>query len=172
MTPEAEPHTLSSAQTLYMKLVLPVVWVGLFSTATLSLFMSPESWDDASGEPFPSWMKWLFLVFTLFGIASAWWFNALFKRVRMDDRSLYISNYFKEVVVPLANVAEVTENRWTNIHPVTVRFHSDTPFGSRITFMPKFRWFDFWSSHPVVEEIRAAARRVRTPRRNGAGDRT
>jgi len=78
----------------------------------------------------------------------------------MDDRALYISNYAKEIAVPLANVAEVTENRWINIHPVTITFHSDTAFGSQIVFMPKTRWFGFWSSHPVVDEIRTAANRA------------
>ena len=32
--------------------------------------------------------------------------------------------------------------------------------GSRVVFMPKVRWFAFLSSHPVVEEIRAAVRRA------------
>ncbi|OLC37597.1 MAG: hypothetical protein AUH81_05950 [Candidatus Rokubacteria bacterium 13_1_40CM_4_69_5] len=82
------------------------------------------------------------------------------KRVRMDDKALYISNYSTEIVVPLANVAEVTENRWLNIHPVTITFHSDTEFGPRVVFMPKRRWFAFWSSHPVVDEIRTTARRA------------
>ena len=153
-------QTLSSNQTFYLKCVLPIFWVGLFSTGTLGLFLSPESWKGANGDPAPVWLKWLFLSFTLFGAALAWWFCVRIKRVRMDDRSLYISNYFREVVVPLADVAEVTENLWTNFHPVTVRFRLDTPFGSSITFVPKLRLFHFWSSHPVVEEIRAAVRRA------------
>jgi hypothetical protein len=78
----------------------------------------------------------------------------------MDDRALYISNYVREIVVPLANVAEVSENRWINIHPVTLAFYTDTELGSRIVFMPKVRWFAFWSSHPVVEDIRRAVARA------------
>jgi hypothetical protein len=82
------------------------------------------------------------------------------KRVRIDDKVLYVSNYVTEIAVPLVNVAEVRENRWVNIHAITIQFHSATEFGSRIVFMPKARWFGFWSSHPVVAEIRAAVNRA------------
>lgn len=51
------------------------------------------------------------------GTVFIWWTGGPLKRVRLDDRVLYISNYRKEIVVPLRAVAEVTENRWTNIHP-------------------------------------------------------
>ena len=78
----------------------------------------------------------------------------------MDDQALYISNYSKEIVVPLANVADVSENRWVNTHPVTIQFHSETEFGTHVKFMPKVRWFGGWSSHPVVEEIRMAVNRA------------
>ena len=32
-----------------------------------------------------------------------------------------------------------------------------TEFGDRIVFMPKIRWFAFFSSHPVVGELRRLA---------------
>jgi hypothetical protein len=47
-----------------------------------------------------------------------------------------------------------------NIHPVTIVFRSETAFGSQIVFMPESRWFGFWSSHPVVEEIQNAVARA------------
>ena len=160
----AEPRTLSIRSTFCMKFVLPVLWIGAFTAATLSLFLSPESWRDANGDV-PGGMKWVFLSMTLLGagvFALVW---MPIKRVRMDDGSLYISNYRTEIIVPLANVAEVTESRWRGNHPATIRFRSATRFGSRVTFMPKIRWFYFWRPHPVVEEIRAAVRRA-----SGASD--
>ena len=158
MDPEA--RTLSSAQTFLMKVVLPILWIGMFAVGTASLFLSQGVWHDThGGSPDPS-MKWYFLVAAIVGTAFIWWTSIRLKRVRMDDTALYISNYSREIIVPLGNVAEVTENRWLNIHPVTIELHSDTDFGSRIVFMPKVRWFAFWSSHPVVEEIRLAVSRA------------
>ena len=82
----------------------------------------------------------------------------------MDDRALYVSNYLKEFVVPLVDVAGVSEQRWFRIHPVTITLHRETEFGCRIVFMPKMRWLRFWSRHPVVDEIQAAV-----PRAKGRG---
>jgi hypothetical protein len=155
-----EPRTLSSAKTFIMKVIFPIIWIGGFAAGTASLFLSPDSWQGGDGGHPDADLKWFFLLATIVGTAFIWWFCIRLKRVRMDDRALYISNYSAEIIVPLANVAEVTENRWVNIHPVTIQFHSDTEFGTAVVFMPKTRWFAFWSSHPVVEEIRLAVNRA------------
>jgi hypothetical protein len=157
---DPELHTLSSAQTFVMKYVFPPVWIGGFALTTLSLFLSPSSWHDAEGGPTDPSLKWFFLVATILGTVFIWWACARLKRVRMDGRFLYISNFSTEITIPLVKVSDVTENRWVNIHPVTLHFHSDTEFGSEVVFMPKIRWFAFWSSHPVVEEIRRAVQRA------------
>lgn len=139
-----------------MKIIFPPLWIGGFALGTVALFLSPASWHDANGGPLDPDTKWFFLLATLVGGGFIWWSCIRLKRVRMDDRALYISNYSTEISVPLVNVAQVSENRWVNIHPVTIQFHAVTEFGSQVVFMPKTRWFAFWSSHPVVEEIRAA----------------
>ena len=159
-TVDTTPRTLSSAQTFLMKVIFPPFWIGGFALATITLFLSPGSWHDARGGALDPDTKWFFLLATIVGGGFIWWSCVRLKRVRMDDKALYISNYSTEIAVPLVNVAQVSENRWINIHPVTIEFHAGTEFGSRVVFMPKVRWFAFWSSHPVVEEIRAAVRRA------------
>jgi hypothetical protein len=165
---ESSATLLSSRETFIMKVLFPIVWIGAFTAATVGLFLSPDSWHSAQGGAVDPETKWTFLTITIVGGVFIWWACIRLKRVRMDDHALYISNYAKEIVVPLANVAEVTENRWINIHPVTVVFHAETEFGSRIVFMPKVRWFAFWSSHPVVDDIRRAVARA-TGRGPGEG---
>jgi hypothetical protein len=156
----SEPRPLSSAQTFVMKVLFPVIWIGGFAIATLSLFLFPNSWRGANGGPPGPAMKWLFLFATIVGTVFILWACGRLKRVRMDATTLYISNYSTEIVVPLANVAEITENYWMNGNPVTIRFHSNTEFGSEVTFMPKIRWSGFWFSHPAAEEIRLAVNRA------------
>jgi hypothetical protein len=157
---ESSPRLLSSRQTFITKVLFPIIWIGGFAVATLSLFLFPDSWHSGEGGAADAETKWTFLAITVVGALFLWWACVRLKRVRMDDRALYISNYVREIVVPLANVAEVSENRWINIHPVTLAFYTDTELGSRIVFMPKVRWFAFWSSHPVVEDIRRAVARA------------
>src|SRR6266568_2010598 len=64
------------------------------------------------------------------------------KCVEMDARNLYISNYRTRIVVPLRDVADVTENPWVHLHPVTIHFQQPTEFGSNIVFAPDMfaRW--------------------------------
>ncbi len=84
------------------------------------------------------------------------------KRVEMDSRNLYISNFSKQIVVPLADVTDVSENRWLHYHPVTIQLARPTEFGNRITFAPDMSdtWFRFLS-HPVVAQLRTAVARAR-----------
>jgi len=101
-------------------------------------------------------MRWVSLAVLLVGSLFIYWWCVRLMRVVMTERELRISNYLREIVVPLGDVDQVTENRWVNSHPVTVQFVRRTDFGHRIVFMPKVRAFALFSSHPIVAELRAA----------------
>jgi hypothetical protein len=102
-------------------------------------------------------MKLQFLIMWIVGSALILAFCAGLKRVRVDENFLYVSNYLREISVPLDLIIEVTEIRWLNIHPVAIYFRDATEFGRKITFMPTTRIFGFFSSHPVVSELRGLA---------------
>ena len=145
------PRTISSAQTFLLKLVLPPLCVLLGGIAVFS--------------------TWHVLPASIEGVAVRWlvpvaWIGATYlvsrlcvplKRVRIDERNLYVSGFGEEVAMPLSAVRDVSGNRWINLHPVTIRFRRPTPFGERVTFVPKARWFSLGRRHPVVAELRAAA---------------
>ena len=135
--------------TFFTKVIFPVVWIGGFGLGTLALWSS-----HGAQQP-----KYQFLVFWVAGTAFILWACAGLKRVRIDDRFLYISNYQNEISVPFDMIADVTEIRWISNHPVTIHFRSPTEFGTTITFMPKARFtFSSWTSHPVVAELKKLAR--------------
>lgn len=83
---------------------------------------------------------------------------------------LGVSNYLKEISIPLTDISEVTaldfkqllEKAWLNYHPVTVHLKRSSAFGNRITFMPEFDISSFGSSHPVVAELRKFAQTRRS----------
>jgi len=151
----AHPRTLSSAQTFLMKVIFPVVWIVGFGIGTLALWF--DAMHGAAGETASPETKWQFLAAWVAGSAFILWGCAGLKRVRIDREFLYVSNYRREISVSLSSIATVTENRWINIHPVTVHFRVPTEFGQKVTFMPTVRLFG-WSSHPVVKELQRAAR--------------
>lgn len=146
-------RTISSAQTSFLKLVLPAVWIGGFGLAAALLFRS----GDHLGDRPPPDTNWVLLAALAITGVSIYLWGVRLKRVVMTNGELRISNYRREIIVPFSEIAEVTENRWVNVHPVTVQFVHRTGFGHRIVFMPKARLFALFSSHPIVGELRSAA---------------
>jgi hypothetical protein len=96
------------------------------------------------------------------------WDTIRLKLVRMDDRSLYVSDFHEqEIVVPLATVTRVTDSWfvWANPQTVTIHFSDVTPFGRSVTFVPhRSRWpsaFDRSGRPSLLAEIRDAVLRAR-----------
>jgi hypothetical protein len=150
---ENTPERLSSLWTIFYKFVFPPLWVGGFTLGAGSLWVSLFL-AKSDGPP----LGVAFGATTVLLAVSAYiyWSCCRLKRVRIDSRNLFISNYFHEIQVPLAEVEDVTEWRWDNTHPVTIHFIRPTEFGNKVIFMPKLRMFGFWSSHPVVDQILSA----------------
>jgi hypothetical protein len=140
--------TLSSRQTIWYKIILPIFWIAVFGVGTIATWMSVRQ---------PIGVKWSFVAAWCLGSVVMCWMCAPLKRLRTDGRNLYVSNYLKEIVVPASLIDRVTENRWINIHPVTIYLRGDTEFGREIVFMPEPCFAFHWRSHPVVSEIRRLA---------------
>ena len=102
-------------------------------------------------------MKFLFLGVCVLGTTFILWASAGLKRVRMDERQLYVSNYFREIHIPFAEITDVRQNRWLNSRPITIYFRDATEFGGKATFMPKWRIQLFWRTDPVVSELKQLA---------------
>ena len=147
-------RTLSSGQTVLLKFLFPVFWIGGFGLGTIALWLAPS---HARGGPSPVETKWVFLAAWILGTAFILWISVGLKRVRLDGDTLYISNYMREIGVPLGLVELVSENRWINVRPVTIQFRQPTEFGDKITFIPKARPFGPWNPNPIVAELQALA---------------
>lgn len=81
------------------------------------------------------------------------------KRARLDGEKLLVSNYIVEREIPINQIAEVRQNRWLNLRPVTITFRTSTPFGNRIAFIPHgFFQMMFWKEDKRVSELRRLAR--------------
>ncbi len=137
-------ETLSSRLTFAMKVGLPLLWAG----AIVAVFRSPDSADDLPTR---------LIVLAMTGVAALLigWVCVRLKRVRVADRTLYVSNYLTEITLPLDAVVDIKEHRWLKIRPITLVLRTPTPFGSRILFMPRTQWWlTPFSPHPMAEELR------------------
>jgi hypothetical protein len=144
---------LSSSLTFLTKIIFPVLWIGGFGLGALTFWFGMWQADQA---PPPATARYAFLGVWILGSGSILWFYAGLKRVGVDDRYLYVSNYLREIQIPLNDIEAVRENRWINIHPIVVRFKQNSVFGRKITFMPKTRFIS-WRTHPVVAELKQMA---------------
>lgn len=158
-------RTISSSQTFWVKFFFPVLWIGVLVTVTLLLFLRPEP----SGPEEQSGVKWVFLVCTVSVIFLIYRVVIRLKRVRMSNQALYVSNYRREIRIPLEEVEEVAEIRWMSPHPVAIKLRRETDFGREVLFMPKERRFSFLSPHPVVGEILGAVAMVQAVRAGSTG---
>jgi hypothetical protein len=141
-------HRLSSHQTILIKFFLPALWIPFFGLGAIQALIC------CANEP----PGWIFPFFWIAGSAFLWFNSARLKYVSVDDEFLYVSNYLREIAIPLSDIYDVTENRWINHNPITIQLKSPSEFGDKIVFMPKVRAFAFFTSHPVVAELKQLAR--------------
>lgn len=135
-----------------MKVVFPILWISLFGLATLAFWRA----RGGNGELPPDSAKYVFLAVWVVGSTVILWLCAGLKRVRVDGNDLVVSNYLREIRIPLSDIAGVGENRWINMHPVTIRLKAKSVFGDAVTFMPKTRMLT-WRPHPIVAELKQLA---------------
>jgi hypothetical protein len=138
-----------------MKFVFPPVWIAGFGIAAI-LFWFGGLHDAGNAMP-PPQTKFAFLGAWIVGTTLILWTSAGLKRVRIDERQLYVSNYIREISVPFSEIIDVRQNRWLNSRPITIHFRDATEFGGKATFMPKWRVGLFWRTDPVVGELKQLA---------------
>jgi hypothetical protein len=143
-----QERTLSSDWTYTMKFIFPVVWILGFGVGSAVLWSKAAT--DTATPPFGFFVAWIAATAFIF------WTHLGLKRIRVDDRQLYVSNYLREMSVPFRAIADVKQNRWLSTKPITIYFKDATEFGDKVTFMPKQR-FAFWSEDPTVGELRKLA---------------
>jgi hypothetical protein len=108
-----QERTLSSAWTFWMKFLVPAIWILAFGYVTFL-------WSGGTPQT-----KFVFLVVWIVGTTSILWVYAGLKRVRVDERQLYVSNYIEEIHIPFSAITEVKQNRWIN-----PRYRLQSTFGT------------------------------------------
>jgi hypothetical protein len=141
---------LSGYLTIPVKIIIPALWILNWGAIVLMLLIGV---DERTRTP-----PILFFVFG--GVVTVILYFAAVKymKVGVDEKSLYVSNYLKEISIPLSDIADVTESLWARGHPVTVYLKTTSPFGKKISFLPKSQGFKFLKSHPVVAELKQMAK--------------
>ena len=102
----------------------------------------------------------LVLAASVLVVAYEMWITWPIKRVLLDaaNQRLYVSNYRREIVVPLSDIAHVTEFTWHDPRRITLYLRTPCEFGDSIAFLATYQ-FGGWlaGEHPIVKELRELA---------------
>lgn len=147
---------LSSHATGFYKFVLPVCPVCFVCFSIYLVFVRDVEFYGPAGSSTPVWFRWLVLVVGLL-ICYGWWRSLRpLRRVTLDDESLLVSNYVREIRVPLKNLSSVRERRTTVGREITLNLREPTEMGTTIVFVAgSVRWLWPWQEHPTLRDLRS-----------------
>jgi hypothetical protein len=144
-----KPRNLSAGYTPLVKWGLP----GVFLFESIWYFTSWMSYLQDGGYVPPA-----FILHAFGSIALLFWLAATclgLKRVALTEDALHVSNFRREIVVPLREIASVGHGR-LGLRAIVVRLVRETEFGSRIAFLPKRSFGGLLWYSPIVDRLRDA----------------
>jgi hypothetical protein len=133
--PAGRTQRLSSWSTPIAKFLFPVIWVAGWSAGTYGVFRS---------NPPPQGPGiWALPLGGVLGTGFVFWYCSRLRKVTLDGDTLIVSDYRREVRVPLARVSGVKRRTWISPPEIIVTFDCDTGLGEKAIFIPSYR---FWNS--------------------------
>ncbi|HLA73593.1 MAG TPA: hypothetical protein VK624_18955 [Steroidobacteraceae bacterium] len=157
-----EKRNVSSHYNPRIRLFLPKLIagsLGVVVTYVLVLRFEPLIGLDRSPVATAILIATLWIILVAVSYRRSW---RSLKRVAVDDRFLYVSDYANdpgEAAIPLTEIVRVTQWRGKSFRPVTVHLRSPSKFGDRIRFQPaaaqESGWA--WSENRIVDDLRALA---------------
>jgi hypothetical protein len=146
---------LSSSQTTGWKFHFPTYWTAGFGAAIVGIWLG--AFRGPNHELAPAAMRWQLLGVWLISSTLLIRFGWRLHRVSLHDSTLTVSNYFREISIPMANVSRVTQSYMSKPPTITIHLKQPTALGRRILFIPAEQRPDL-PEHPttrVLKEILA-----------------
>ena len=126
---------MSSCSTPITKFFFPVIWIAVWSVETYQVFWRNPALQDLG--------IWVVLLGGVLGTGFVFWYCSRLRKVTLDGDTLIVSDYRREVRVPLARVSTVKRRTWISPPEIIVTFDSETGIGEKAVFIPGYR---FWNS--------------------------
>ena len=73
------------------------------------------------------------------------------KRVAVDSVNIYVSNLFKEIIIPKANIKKAEESKFSHPKYIKIQLKTQSEFGRSIIFFPKNG--SFWKSSQKIIDL-------------------
>ncbi len=141
---------ISSSATLFLKLILPTVYVVFFGMFLISLFVTDLQYIG----PF-SIGVWRLgsLVLLLIGIGLIYGTLFQLKRVELDEQYIYATDYFKTYRYPYHHVEKIVAKPVLFFPVYQIHLQEAGAFGRKISFWAnRRRLADFMALHPDIAQ--------------------
>jgi hypothetical protein len=145
--PKPRPRVISAGHTPLLKWGLPgfFLWEWLWYMVTWARMHRLH-------VPTPPALVAYIIVSAALCLWAGWSFLRL-KRIAYTDTELHVSNFRRQIVVPLSAVASVGRTV-IGLNAIVIQLAQDTEFGSRLTFIPKRMFHPLVWTHPIVDRLR------------------
>src|SRR3954466_1453905 len=138
---------LSSQLTLFYKFILlPMISIGAI------VFLG---WAVTT---IPGTMPFFVFIWIPACIIWATYMSWPIKKVSLAGDKLYISNFFKEIAVPVTEIMDVRERYQIKPRRIVIYFRHPTEFGDKVVFYAPIQPRFYFSEHPLVGELLDLAR--------------
>lgn len=143
-------YRLSSNSTLFLKIVLPTVWMVFFVLLMVVMFLVEPEDNPFMTNPF---VRYGILFGFLFIFFIAYRTILRLKRVDADKDHIFVSNYFKTYRYKLKDIKTIEEVDFGLFLVLSIVLHQEGKFGRNIPFLLNRPTFDdFIQSHPECGE--------------------
>jgi hypothetical protein len=141
---------VSTNATLFYRLFLPIFWIVFFGAFTIAVFVSNRA---LYGEIPGNYMRLGSALFYLGGIVIIYFTLLKLKRVEMDDKFVFITNYIKHFRYPWHNIESIEEHKFLFLKLVTITLKEPGAFGKKAVFAASHQLYaGFWKDHPELKK--------------------
>ena len=134
---------ISSKDTFFYKIILPVFLLICAAVLPVAVYLY---------DPKNNLVSAIFvLIFSLISAALVFVMTKALKKLTLDDGFLYVSNYRKEIIIPLSNIDKIL---WFgDVRPTMIYLKTPSEYGKKINFQPKIS-VSYNELNPIVEELK------------------
>jgi hypothetical protein len=105
----------------------------------------------------PQLDRWLFFGGFIAAALGFGWGAFTLKKVVLTDNGIRVSNYLKNIVIPLSMIESIDQDGGINSALVVIRLRADLGMGRAIRFFPIIESGSIFSENSIVGELRQRA---------------
>lgn len=142
---------VSSQLTIVIRIVLPTVWFTTILSLIILLLWAVKGKAGLFGNPY-LWVGILLIFGSGFVLIRLFLWK--YYRVDMDQRFVYVTNYFKTYKYPLTDIESIQRSKMLPDRVFIIRLRSKGTFGQNIRFLAsQVLWEDYLKTHPDVADL-------------------